>query len=33
MIDFTKRGVQFTEKAPETVTSDALAKVIAIIRE
>ncbi len=33
MIDFTKRGVQFTEKASETVTSDVLAKVRAIISE
>jgi mRNA interferase MazF len=31
MIDFTKRGVQFSEKAPESVTSDALAKVRAIV--
>ena len=27
MIDFTERGIRFSEKAPETVTSDALAKV------
>jgi mRNA interferase MazF len=33
MIDFTERGVQFTEKALETVTRDALAKVRAIISE
>ena len=33
MIDFTERGVQFTEKAPETVTKDALAKVRAIVSE
>ena len=33
MIDFTERGVQFTEKAPETVTRDALAKVRAIVSE
>ena len=33
MIDFTKRGVQFTGKAPETVTSDALAKIRAIVSE
>lgn len=33
MIDFTERGVQFAEKVPETVTSDALAKVRAIVSE
>ncbi|NOQ46646.1 MAG: mRNA-degrading endonuclease [Desulfobulbaceae bacterium] len=33
MIDFTERGVQFAEKAPEVVTSDALAKVRAIVTE
>lgn len=33
MINFTKRGVQFAEKAPKTVTSDALAKVRAIVSE
>ena len=33
MIDFTERGVQFTEKAPETVTSEVLARVRAIISE
>ena len=33
MIDFTERGVQFAEKAPETVTSDALARVRAIVSE
>ncbi len=33
MIDFTERGVQFTEKAPEAITSDALAKVRAIVSE
>ena len=31
MIDFTERGVQFSEKAPESVTSDALAKAMAIL--
>ena len=31
MIDFTARGVQFAEKAPESVTSDALARVRAIV--
>ena len=33
MIDFTERGVQFAEKAPKRVTSDALARVRAIISE
>ena len=33
MIDFTERGVQFTEKAPGAVTSDALAKIRAIVSE
>ena len=33
MIDFTERDIQFAEKAPETVTSDALAKVRAIVNE
>jgi len=33
MIDFIERGVQFAEKAPDTVTSDALAKVRAIVSE
>jgi mRNA interferase MazF len=33
MIDFTEKDVQFAEKAPETVTSDALAKVSAIVNE
>ena len=33
MIDLTERGVQFTEKAPKNVTSDALAKVRAIVSE
>jgi len=31
MIDFTERGLQFVEKAPESVTNDALAKVRAIV--
>ena len=31
MIDFTERGVQFVEKAPRSVTNDALARVRAII--
>lgn len=33
MIDFTERGVQFIEKAPEVVTSDVLARVRAIVSE
>ena len=33
MIDFTERGIRFAEKAPETVTSDALARVRAIVSE
>ena len=33
MIDFTERGVQLVEKAPDTVTRDALAKVRAILRD
>ncbi len=33
MIDFTERGVQFAEKASESVTSDTLARVRAIISE
>ncbi len=33
MIDFTKRGVQFAEKAQVSVTSEALAKVRAIVSE
>ena len=33
MIDFIERGVQFAEKAPDTVTSDALARVRAIVSE
>ena len=31
MIDFTERGVQLVEKAPNSVTNDALARVRAII--
>ena len=31
MIDFNERGLQFAEKAPEAVTSDALARVRAIL--
>ena len=33
MIDFTARGIQFAEKAPEDVVSHALAKVRAIVSE
>ena len=33
MIDFTKRGLQFVEKAPEAVISDVLARVRAIVSE
>lgn len=33
MIDFSERGIQFAEKAPEVVTSDALARVRAIVSE
>jgi mRNA interferase MazF len=33
MIDFAERGLRFSEKAPEIVTSDALAKVRAIVSE
>jgi len=33
MIDFAARGIQFVEKARETLTSDALAKVRAIVSE
>lgn len=33
MIDFKERGIQFVENAPENVTSDALAKVRAIVTE
>ncbi len=33
MIDFKERGIQFAENAPKNVTSDALAKVRAIVTE
>ena len=33
MIDFSARGIRFAEKATATVTSDALAKVRAIVSE
>ncbi len=33
MIDFIERGLQFAEKASDTVTGDALAKVRAIVSE
>jgi mRNA interferase MazF len=33
MIDFIERGVQFAEKAPQHVISDALARVRAIVSE
>ncbi len=33
MIDFKERGIQFAETAPKNVTSDALAKVRAIVTE
>ncbi len=33
MIDFTERGLQFVEAAPEDVTSDALARVRAIVSD
>ncbi|HHO48395.1 MAG TPA: mRNA-degrading endonuclease [Desulfobacteraceae bacterium] len=33
MIDFHQRGVQFVEKAPDSVTSDVLARVRAIVGE
>ena len=33
MIDFMERGIQFVEKAPEHVISDALARVRAIVSE
>ena len=32
-IDFVERGLQFAEKAPASVISEALAKVIAIVSE
>ncbi len=33
MIDLTEKDIQLMEKAPETVVSDALAKVRAIVSE
>jgi mRNA interferase MazF len=33
MIDFMERGLQFVEKAPESVISDVLARVRAIVSE
>ncbi len=33
MIDYSARGIQFAEKATKTATSDALAKVRAIVSE
>jgi mRNA interferase MazF len=33
MIDFYERGLQFVEKAPESVINDALARVRAIVSE
>lgn len=33
MIDFSERGVQFAERAPESVTNDALARVRAILND
>ncbi len=33
MIDFKERGIQFAERAPGSVTSDALARVRAIVSE
>jgi len=33
MIDFSQRGIRFAEKAPDAVTSDALARVRAIVSE
>lgn len=33
MIDFTERGIQLAEKAPDAVTSDALARVRVIVSE
>ena len=33
MIDFVERGLQFVEKAPESVTSEVLARVRAIVSE
>ncbi len=33
MIDFVARGLQFAEKADDTVTSESLAKIKAILKE
>jgi mRNA interferase MazF len=33
MIDFMERGLQFVEKAPESVISDVLARVRAVVSE
>lgn len=33
MIDFTARGIEFVEKAPESVVSEVLARVRAIVSE
>jgi len=33
MIDFVERGLKFVEKAPESVTSEVLARVRAIVSE
>jgi mRNA interferase MazF len=33
MIDFVDRGLQFAEKAPKSVVSEALAKVKVIVTE
>lgn len=33
MIDYNQRGVQFVEKAPSSVTSDALARIRAVLSE
>jgi mRNA interferase MazF len=33
MIDFVERGLQFAEKAPKSVVSEALAKVKVIVTE
>jgi mRNA interferase MazF len=33
MLDFKERGIQFVEKAPEEIVSQALAKIRAIVAE
>jgi hypothetical protein len=33
MIDYNQRRVQFVEKAPASITSDALARIRAILSE